>query len=193
MWLRRNKGSLPRNRRMRRTKPSPISGPRKSCMKRQSLTSTLRFANFNKQKIPYDQKLEAKTKREQKDLAAKYAAVLQTRKSLSDGDSYYLGMLHYLAGNGDGALPAMRRYLSGKASGEDAQLARAVVVLYTTRQGLVPEAERAVAAYAQNQPQNLTEWFGMETLITEALQKEGLRRPAKSFAGDAQSCEAGSR
>jgi thiol-disulfide isomerase/thioredoxin len=135
------------------------------------------FANFNKQKIPYDQKLEAKTKREQKDLAAKYAAVLQTRKSLSDGDSYYLGMLHYLAGNGDGALPAMRRYLSGKASGEDAQLARAVVVLYTTRQGLVPEAERAVAAYAQNQPQNLTEWFGMETLITEALQKK------KDYAG----------
>jgi thiol-disulfide isomerase/thioredoxin len=129
------------------------------------------FAGFNKQKIPYDQKLDAKTKQEQKDLAAKYAGVLQTRKSLSDGDSYYLGMLHYLAGNGDGALEAMRCYLSGEASGEDAQLARAVVVLYTTRQSLIPEAERAVAAYAQNQPQNLTEWFGMETLITEALQK----------------------
>ena len=135
------------------------------------------FAGFNKQKIPYDQKLEAKTKQEQKDLAAKYAAVLQTRKSLSDRDSYYLGMLHYLAGNGDGALLAMRRYLSGEASGEDAQLARAVVVLYTTRQGLIPEAERAVAAYAQHQPQNLTEWFGMETLITEALQK------TKDYAG----------
>jgi thiol-disulfide isomerase/thioredoxin len=135
------------------------------------------FAGFNKQKIPYDQKLEAKTKQEQKDLAAKYAAVLQTRKSLSDGDTYYLGMLHYLAGNGDGALLAMRRYLSGEASGEDAQLARAVVVLYTTRQGLIPEAERAVVAYAQNQPQNLTEWFGMETLITEASQK------TKDYAG----------
>jgi thiol-disulfide isomerase/thioredoxin len=135
------------------------------------------FAGFNKQKIPYDRKLEAKTKQEQKDLAAKYAAVLQTRKSLSDRDSYYLGMLHYLAGNGDGALLAMRRYLSQEASGEDAQLARAVVVLYTTRQNLIPEAERAVAAYAQNQPQNLTEWFGMETLITEALKK------AKDYAG----------
>ena len=135
------------------------------------------YAGFNKQKIPYDQKLEAKTKQEQKDLAAKYAAVLQTRKSLSDGDSYYLGMLHYLAGNGDGALPAMRRYLSGDASGEEAQLARAVVVLYTTRQGFIPEAELAVIAYAQNKPQNLSEWFGMETLITEALQK------TKDYAG----------
>jgi thiol-disulfide isomerase/thioredoxin len=129
------------------------------------------FANFKTQKIPYDRKLEAKTKQEQKDLAANYAAVLQARKSLSDGDAYYLGMLHHLAGNGDGALEAMRRYLSGKPSGEDAQLARAVVVLYATRQGLIPEADRAVAAYAQNQPQSLHEWFGMESLITEALQK----------------------
>jgi thiol-disulfide isomerase/thioredoxin len=136
------------------------------------------FSGFNKQKIPYDQKLEAKTKQEQKELAAKYAAVLQTRKSLSDRDSYYLGMLYYLSGNGDGALLAMRRYLSHEASGEDAQFARAVVVLYTTRQSLIPEAERAVAAYAQNQPQNLTEWFGMETLITEALQK------TKDYAGE---------
>jgi thiol-disulfide isomerase/thioredoxin len=135
------------------------------------------YIGFNKQKIPYDQKLEAKTKQEQKDLAAKYAAVLQTRKSLSDADSYYLGMLHYLAGNGGGALVAMRRYLSRQASGEDAQLARAVVVLYTTRQSLIPEAERAVADYAQNQPQSLTEWFGMQTLITEALQK------TKDYAG----------
>jgi len=129
------------------------------------------YAEFNQQKIPYDQKLEARTKQEQKDLAAKYAAVLQTRKSLPHGDVYYLGMLHYLAGNADGALEAMRRYLVGDASGEDAQLARAVVVLYTTRQNLIPEAELAVDAYARNQPQNLTEWFGMETLIAEALQK----------------------
>jgi thiol-disulfide isomerase/thioredoxin/lipoprotein NlpI len=129
------------------------------------------FAEFNKQKIAYDQKLEAKTKQEQKDLAAKYAAALQVRKSLPDADVYYLGMLHHLAGNGDGALEAMRRYLAGEASGENAQLARAVMVLYATRKNLIPEAERAAEAYAQNQPQDLTEWFGMETLIAESSQK----------------------
>jgi thiol-disulfide isomerase/thioredoxin len=130
-----------------------------------------KFVEFNKQKIPYDQKLEAKTKQEQKDLAANYAALLQTRKSLADADVYYLGMLHHLAGNADGALEAMRRYLVGKESGDNAQLARAVIVLYTTQKNLVPEAERAVTAYAHNQPQNLPEWFGMETLIAEALKK----------------------
>jgi thiol-disulfide isomerase/thioredoxin len=135
------------------------------------------FSEFTKQKIPYSQKLEAKTKQEQKDLAAKYAAVLEARKSLKGEDIYYLGMLHYTAGNVDAALDAMRRYLAREVSGENAQLARAVVVLYTTRKNLIPEAERAVAAYAQNQPQSLPEWFGMETLITEALQK------TKDYAG----------
>ena len=135
------------------------------------------FADFNKKQVPYDQKLEAKTRQEQKDLAAKYAAALHARKSLAGADVYYLGMLEHLAGNGDEALAAMRRYLAGEASGENAQLARAVVVLYATRQNLIPEAERAVAAYAQNQPQNLAEWFGMEKLLTEASQK------AKDYPG----------
>jgi thiol-disulfide isomerase/thioredoxin len=129
------------------------------------------YADFNKQKIPYDQKLEAKTKQEQKDLAAGYAATLETRKSLPEADAYYLGMLHYLADNPDGALEAMRRFLNGNPTGHDAQLARAVVVLYTTRKDLIPEAERAVAAYAQDQPRDLPEWYGMESLITAALNK----------------------
>jgi len=136
-----------------------------------------KFAQFNKQKIAYNQTLETKTKQEQKDLAAKYAAVLQTRTSLAEPDVYYLGMLHHLAGNSDEALETMRRYLAGPAKGENAQLARAVTVLYSTRKNLIPEAERAVADYANNQPQNLPEWFGMESLVTEALQK------AKNFPG----------
>jgi thiol-disulfide isomerase/thioredoxin len=135
------------------------------------------YAEFNKQKIPFNQKLDAKTKQEQKDLAAQYAAVVQARKKLADADVYYLGMLYHLAGDGDGALAAMRRYLASKPDGESAQIARAVVVLYTTRQALIPEAERAVEAYAQNQPQDLQEWFGMETLIAEAL------RTQKDYAG----------
>jgi thiol-disulfide isomerase/thioredoxin len=130
----------------------------------------IKFAELNKQKVPYNQKLDAKIKQEQKDLAAKYAAVLQTRK-LTDADAYYLGMLHHLAGNADGALEAMRRYLAGPAKGQNAQLARAVTVLYSTRKNLIPEAERAIEAYAQDQPQDLAEWFGMEKLITEASQQ----------------------
>lgn len=130
-----------------------------------------KFARFNKEKQPYDSKLEANTKQEQKDLAAKYAEVLRARGSLAQMDQFYLGMLYHLAGNVDGALEAMGHYLSREASGQNAQLARAVVVLYSTRKGLIPEAERAVADYGNNQPQSLAEWFGMESLVTELFQK----------------------
>jgi thiol-disulfide isomerase/thioredoxin len=130
-----------------------------------------KFAQFNKEKLAYDSKLEAKTKQEQKDLAARYAEVLRLRGSLSQTDQFYLGMLYHLAGNADGALEAMGHYLDGEASGQNAQLGRAVVVLYSTRKGLIPHAEKAVADYASNQPQTLAEWFGMESLVTELLQK----------------------
>jgi len=157
-----------------------------------------RYEEFNKQKLPYDQNLESKTKQAQKDLAAKNAAALQARKSLAGADGYYVGMLNHIAGNADEALEAMRRYLSTGPEGENAQIARAVVVLYATRKELIPEAESAVEAYAQHQPQVLAEWFGMETLITQALRKakdydrmsahaRGMLKVAKLVAADKSS------
>ncbi len=130
-----------------------------------------KFAEFNKSKIAYDQKLEATTKQEQKDLAAKFAAILAARKDLPNSDLYYLGMLYHLEGNADGALDAMARFLRTMSAGENAQLARAVVVLYATRANLIPQAKAAVIDYAKSEPRNLVEWFGMEGLITEALKK----------------------
>src|SRR6185436_13953072 len=130
-----------------------------------------RYQEFNKQKLPYDETLETKTREEQQQLAARNAAVLHARKSLAVADLYYIGMLNRLAGNGDESLEAMRRFLASGPEGANAQVARAVLVLYATRKELVPEAERAVADYAQKQPLVLAEWFGMESLITQALRK----------------------
>jgi thiol-disulfide isomerase/thioredoxin len=136
-----------------------------------------KFSEFNKQKVAYDRALETKTKQEQKDLAAKFSAILASRKNLADSDLYYLGMLYHLEGNADAALDAMNRFLKAKPAGENAQVARAVVVLYSTRSDLTPQAEAAVADYAKNEPRNLIEWFGMETLITEAFKR------AKAYEG----------
>ncbi|MFN2493947.1 MAG: TlpA disulfide reductase family protein [Pyrinomonadaceae bacterium] len=130
-----------------------------------------KFIEFNKRRLPYDGKLEARTKQEQKELAAKYAAALQARGQLSGTDVYYLGMLYHVAGNADAALETMRGLLKTGGSGETFQNARAVIVLYATRKNLIPEAEQAIKAYAENQPQDLLEWFGMETLTARALQK----------------------
>ena len=154
-----------------------------------------KYEEFNKRQTAYDPALEAKTRQEQKDLAVKYATVLKTR-TLDGHDIYHLGMLHHIGGNGDAALETMLRYLKSKdAKGENAQIARAVVVLYATRKNLIDEAESAVEAFAKDKPQNLMEWFGMETLITEAEKKnnnydgmlkhaKGMLKVARVIAGD---------
>ena len=152
-----------------------------------------KFAEFNKQKLAYDPKLDATTKQGQKDLAARnaavleargdvrtgsgsdrasdagHAAVVEARSDVIDTDLYYLGMLHHLSGNSDAALKAMRRFIAGSPAGEKAQVARAVVVLHAIKRNLLPEAERAVEAYVKTQPQNLDELYGMETLLADAF------------------------
>ena len=127
-----------------------------------------RYQEFNKQKLPYDPKLEAQTKKEQKDLAVKNAAILQARGSLKGDDFYYLGMLHHLAGDADGALAAMRLLLKDDPDGQKPQAARNVVVLYAIKKDLIPEATAAVETYTRHQPQSADDLYRMELLITDA-------------------------
>ncbi len=130
-----------------------------------------KYAEFNKQKIGYDSKLEAKTKQEQKELALKNAATLGKRKDLSTDDLYYLGMLRHLVGDSEATLKVMRRYLAKSSTGEKSQIARAVVVLHATRTNSLPEAEKTVAEYRKVEPIDFNELFGMEALLTESFSK----------------------
>ena len=127
-----------------------------------------RYQEFNKQKLPYDPKIEAQTKKEQKELAVRNAATLQARGSLKGDDLYYLGLLHHLAGDADAALATMRLLLKDDADGQKAQAARNVVVLYAIKKDLIPEATAAVEAYARHQPQSADDRYRMELLITDA-------------------------
>ena len=127
-----------------------------------------RFQEFNKQRLPYDPKIEAQTKKEQKDLAVRNAATLQARGSLKGDDLYFLGMLHHLAGDADAALAAMRLLLKDDPDGQKPQAARNVVVLYTVKKDLIPEANAAVEAYTRHQPQSADDLYRMELLITDA-------------------------
>lgn len=127
-----------------------------------------KYQEFNKQKLPFDPKLEAQTKREQKDVAVRNAAILQSRSPLVADDLYYLGMLHHLAANADEALAAMRQLLKDDPDGQKAQAARNVVVLYAVKKDLLPEAKAAVEAYARHQPQSPDDQYRMEILIADA-------------------------
>ncbi len=130
-----------------------------------------KYAEFNKQKLAYDSKLETKTKQEQKEVALANAEILMRRKNLSDDDLYYLGMLRHLVGDAEATLNLMRRYLGKNAQGDKAQIARAVVVLHATRTNLLSEAEATVATYRKSEPIDFNELFGMEALLTEAFRK----------------------
>jgi len=130
-----------------------------------------KYQEFNKQKLPYDPKLEAQTKKEQKELAIKNAATLQARSHLTDEDVYFLGLLQHLAGNGDASLAAMRLFLKKDPDGQKAQTARNVVVLYSVKKDLIAEANAAVEAYARHQPQSADDRYRMELLITDAYMR----------------------
>ena len=96
-----------------------------------------RYQEFNKQKLPYDPKIEAQTKKEQTELAIRNAATLQARSPLTADDLYYLGMLHHLAADADGSLTTMRLLLKDDPDGQKAQAARNVVVLYAVKKDLI--------------------------------------------------------
>lgn len=141
-----------------------------------------KYQEFNKQKLPYDPKLEERTKQEQHELAVRNAATLQSRKALEPVDRYYLGLLHHLAGNGDAALETMRQFLKDDAGGQQQQNARNVVVLYAVKKDLMSEAEDAVAAYRRHQPQDSDELYKLELLLADAYLRAREYRPAVDHA-----------
>ena len=128
-----------------------------------------RYQEFNKQNLPYDAKLEEKTKNEQRELALKNAGILKARTSLTNDDLYYLGMLYHLAADADAALTTMHRLTKDTPDGEKAQAARNIIVLYSIKKGLTGLAEATVRDYASHQPQNPDDRYRMEFLIADAF------------------------
>src|SRR6266436_364136 len=131
-----------------------------------------KFAEFEKRKMPYDQRLEEKIKQEQRDLAGRNATILAARK-FGGPEVYYLGLLYNLAKNYDAALEAMRRFLSEDKTetGEPAQNARAIIVIQAAKKGLLPEAEARLAEYAQNQPQVADDRYVLENWLVSGYFK----------------------
>ena len=122
-----------------------------------------KFEAFEKLKMPYDDLLKQKIEKEQRALAAKYSDALAARK-LSGSDIYYQGLLGNLAGQPDRAYDAMQRFLNEnpEAAGEQAQNARAIVVINAAKKGALTEAENRLKQYAENQPQVAEDRYALE-------------------------------
>src|SRR5689334_5787831 len=74
-----------------------------------------RFAEFEQKKIPVSDALIRQTQRERKQLAAKYAALVSKRTELSSEDTYYFGMLNWIADNPDQTRDVFVNYLTKDA------------------------------------------------------------------------------
>jgi thiol-disulfide isomerase/thioredoxin len=132
-----------------------------------------KFTEFEQKKISYSDSLYKKIVTEQKQLAAKYAAALSTRRNLSDDDFYYFGMLHWIAENGDGASENLQKFLAAeKSPTEKTQSARSILVIVAARRKNFDEAEKMLVEYLKNEPVKLSERAKMEIELAANYQAE---------------------
>lgn len=128
-----------------------------------------KFAEYELKKVRYTDALYKQTVLEQKQLAAKYAAVISARKDVFGDDFYYLGMLQWFAGNDDGAKENLYKFLPReKAVNEKAQTARSVIVIVSSQKKNFDEAEKFLAEYLGNEPVKLSERGKMESGLADA-------------------------
>jgi thiol-disulfide isomerase/thioredoxin len=128
-----------------------------------------RFAEFEQKKVAYSESLRVQTQREQKQLAAKYAVLVSQRTNVSGDDLYYLGMLHWIAENFDGATTALRQYLAASTTQADkAQSARSVLVVISAKRQSFEDAESRLGEYLKTGPIKLSERSRMENELAKA-------------------------
>lgn len=112
-----------------------------------------KYEAFEREGIGYDQRLVEQVEREQRALAARYAAEVAARDArspLGAKEVFYLGQLYNVADDGERAFATMFRFLAEhaqSASGEEKQTARYVIALQTAKKGALVAAEDALADY----------------------------------------------
>ncbi len=126
---------------------------------------------FEAKKVRFSEKLLSNTKLEQRQLAAKYAAMAAARKDLAGEDHYYLGMLHWIAENMDGTVESLQKYIATPdAANEKRQTARSISVVVLAKQNKPEAAESLLSDYRKAEPTKLTEIARMGAELAKAYQ-----------------------
>jgi thiol-disulfide isomerase/thioredoxin len=146
-----------------------------------------KFAEFEGKKIPFSDNLFKVTVKEQKQLAAKYAAALSKRENLKAEEFYYAGMLNWLAENLDGATEFFRKFLAAAESpaAEKTQTARSIIIVVAARRKNFDEAEKLLGDYLKAEPIKLTERARMETELAKSYRGEKNYARASAHADEA--------
>jgi len=112
-----------------------------------------KYEQYEREGLGFDQKLVEETEREQRTLAARYAAQVAAREALSATEIFYLGQLYNIAEESEQAVVTMRRFLAEnlQAAHDEQQTARFVIALQTAKKGALAEAEIALADYLRGE------------------------------------------
>lgn len=146
----------------------------------------IKFGEYQAKKITYSEKLHRQTLQEQKQLAAKNAALLLTRQNLSGTDFYFLGMLHWLAENAEGADKFLRKFAGTEPpEAEKMQTARHILVIIAARRKNFREAEKILDEYLRNNPVKLRERLRMESELAHNYRENRNLSEAASHAEEA--------
>lgn len=144
----------------------------------------LKFADFETKKIRFSDDLYKQILGERKQLAAKYAATVLSRKDLAGEDFYYLAMLHWIAENLDGMAESLQKFIvTENASAEKVQTSRSYLVIIFARQKKFEDAEKLLNEYLKNNPAKVSERSQMESELAKNY------RDAKNFAKAAPHAE----
>jgi thiol-disulfide isomerase/thioredoxin len=128
-----------------------------------------KIEEFQAKKVPYSDALYLQTLREQKQLAAKYAQIVSLRQNPSADEVYFLGMLHWLAENPDGANENLKKFLASENPAMDkSQTSRSVLVVLAARRKNLDEAENLLNDYLKNPLVNQRERGKMESEMAKA-------------------------
>lgn len=147
-----------------------------------------KFAEFETKKIPFTDNLYNFTVKEQKQMAAKYAAVIAARQNLAGEDFYYLGMLDWLADSAENAAESFQKFLlTENPAVEKSQTARSIVVVAAARRKNFDEAEKILSEYLKTEPVKLTERARMESELAKNYQQEKIFTKAAPHAEEAYS------
>jgi len=148
--------------------------------------ASLKYKEFERKKIPYSDTLQKQVVREQKQLAAKYAALIGTRQNLPGADIYFLGMLHWLAENTHGADENLRKFLATENTAIDkTQTARSVLAIIAARRKNFDEAENFLTDYEKTGGVQWREKSRMQSELAESYLREKTFARAAHHAAEA--------
>ncbi len=145
-----------------------------------------KFVEMRKSVPPRAQAEYEQVLRDQRQMAARYAADISSRPELTAEDNYFLALLQNLSANFEGSVISFGKFLaSDKPDPEKAQRARFLLVAVYTSRSEVSTAETWLAEYSKNAPVKNRDKSDLESMLARNYNDRKDFDRAAAHAGEA--------